>query len=599
MDQTVYRFDAQFSCNDWINVWLNNRVFMSTLDWLVLFLTLLFISIYGVYKTRGKQSLETYLKGNTANWWTIGLSIMATQASAITFLSTPGQAYEDGMRFIQFYFGLPLAMIIISIAFVPIYYKLKVYTAYEYLESRFDLKTRTLTALLFIVQRGLAAGITIYAPAIILSTLLGWNLTWTNIFIGVLVILYTVSGGTVAVSITQKQQMAVMMGGMVLAGIMVIQLLPISMPEALSVAGKMDKLNVVNFDFNWEDRYSIWSGMTAAVFLFLSYFGTDQSQVQRYLSGQTLAQSRMGLLMNGFLKIPMQFLILFIGVLVFVFYQFITPPIHFNQVQTESLRKSSHASELARLEGAFQANFDSSKVVYSQLLSAMEQEKEEATVAGLTGTLKSLKAGQQEIRSEVKSLLLTHDPEAETRDTDYVFMRFVMDYLPTGVVGLLFAAIFAAAMSSSSSELNALGTTTTVDLYKRSIRKEASDSHYVRSSKLFTAFWGFGAILFATYASLFENLIQAVNLLGSLFYGTILGIFIVGFFVKWIKGRAVFLAAILSEALILVVHFFNGQGLFGLEWNIGFLWYNAIGCIAVVLFGLILQLFVGSSSIKK
>ena len=598
MDQTVYRFDAQFSGNDWFNVWLNNRIFMSTLDWLVLFLTLLFISIYGVYKTRGKQSLETYLKGNTANWWTIGLSIMATQASAITFLSTPGQAYEDGMRFIQFYFGLPLAMIIISIAFVPIYYKLKVYTAYEYLESRFDLKTRTLTALLFIVQRGLAAGITIYAPAIILSTLLGWNLTWTNIFIGVLVILYTVSGGTEAVSITQKQQMAVMMGGMVLAGIMVIQLLPISMPEALRVAGKMDKLNVVNFDFNWEDRYSIWSGMTAAVFLFLSYFGTDQSQVQRYLSGQTLTQSRMGLLMNGFLKIPMQFLILFIGVLVFVFYQFITPPIHFNQVQTESLRKSSHAPELARLEGAFQANFDSSKVVYSQLLTAMEQE-EEATVAGLTGTLKSLKEGQQEIRTEVKSLLLTHDPEAETRDTDYVFMRFVMDYLPPGVVGLLFAVIFTAAMSSSSSELNALGSTTTVDLYKRSIRKEASDSHYVRSSKLFTAFWGFGAILFATYASLFENLIQAVNLLGSLFYGTILGIFIVGFFVKWIKGKAVFIAAIGSQALILVVHFFNGKGLMGLEWNIGFLWYNAIGCLAVVLFGLILQLFVGSNSSKK
>ena len=598
MDQIVHRFDAQPGYNDWIDVWINNRIFMSTLDWLVLFLTLLFISIYGVYKTRGKQSLETYLKGNTANWWTIGLSIMATQASAITFLSTPGQAYEDGMRFIQFYFGLPLAMIIISIAFVPIYYKLKVYTAYEYLESRFDLKTRTLTALLFIVQRGLAAGITIYAPAIILSTLLGWNLTWTNIFIGVLVILYTVSGGTEAVSITQKQQMAVMMGGMVLAGIMVIQLLPISMPEALRVAGKMDKLNVVNFDFNWEDRYSIWSGMTAAVFLFLSYFGTDQSQVQRYLSGQTLTQSRMGLLMNGFLKIPMQFLILFIGVLVFVFYQFITPPIHFNQVQTESLRKSSHAPELARLEGAFQANFDSSKVVYSQLLNAMEQE-EEATVAGLTGTLKSLKEGQQEIRTEVKSLLLTHDPEAETRDTDYVFMRFVMDYLPPGVVGLLFAVIFTAAMSSSSSELNALGSTTTVDLYKRSIRKEASDSHYVRSSKLFTAFWGFGAILFATYASLFENLIQAVNLLGSLFYGTILGIFIVGFFVKWIKGKAVFSAAIGSQALILVVHFFNGKGLMGLEWNIGFLWYNAIGCLAVVLLGLIFQLFVGSSGSKK
>jgi SSS family solute:Na+ symporter len=571
---------------------------MSTLDWAVLFLTLVSIAVYGMYKTRGKQSLETYLKGNKDNWWTIGLSIMATQASAITFLSTPGQAYEDGMRFIQFYFGLPLAMIIISVAFVPIYYKLKVYTAYEYLENRFDLKTRTLTALLFIVQRGLAAGITIYAPSIILSTLLGWNLTLTNIFIGVLVIAYTVSGGTEAVSITQKQQMAVMMGGMVLAGIMVIQLLPISMKEALQVAGKMDKLNVVNFEFDLADRYSFWSGMTAAVFLFLSYFGTDQSQVQRYLSGQTLTQSRMGLLMNGFLKIPMQFLILFIGVLVFVFYQFIPPPVHFNQVQTEVLRQSEYGADFSRLEQSYQANFDSSKQVYTELLSSMDQGKEVSTEQ-LTSTLKGLKAEQQEIREEVKTLLLTHDPETETRDTDYVFMRFVMDYLPTGVVGLLFAAIFAAAMSSSSSELNALGSTTTVDLYKRSIRKEASDSHYVRSSKLFTAFWGFGAILFATYASLFENLIQAVNLLGSLFYGTILGIFVVGFFIKWIKGKAVFIAAIGSQALILVVHFFNGKGLMGLEWNIGFLWYNAIGCLAVVLFGLILQLFIGGSSTKK
>jgi len=571
---------------------------MSTLDWAVLFFTLVSIAIYGMYKTRGKQSLETYLKGNKDNWWTIGLSIMATQASAITFLSTPGQAYEDGMRFIQFYFGLPLAMIIISVAFVPIYYKLKVYTAYEYLENRFDLKTRTLTALLFIVQRGLAAGITIYAPAIILSTLLGWNLTLTNIFIGVLVIAYTVSGGTEAVSITQKQQMAVMMGGMVLAGIMVIQLLPISMKEALQVAGKMDKLNVVNFEFDLADRYSFWSGMTAAVFLFLSYFGTDQSQVQRYLSGQTLTQSRMGLLMNGFLKIPMQFLILFIGVLVFVFYQFIPPPVHFNQVQTEVLRQSEYGADFSRLEQSYQANFDSSKQVYTELLSSMDQGKE-ASTEQLTSTLKGLKAEQQEIREEVKTLLLTHDPETETRDTDYVFMRFVMDYLPTGVVGLLFAAIFAAAMSSSSSELNALGSTTTVDLYKRSIRKEGSDSHYVMSSKLFTAFWGLGAILFATYASLFENLIQAVNLLGSLFYGTILGIFVVGFFIKWIKGKAVFIAAIGSQALILVVHFFNGKGLMGFEWNIGFLWYNAIGCLAVVLFGLVLQLFVGGSPTKK
>ena len=569
---------------------------MSALDWVVLFLTLVSIAVYGVYKTRGKKSLENYLKGNKDNWWTIGLSIMATQASAITFLSTPGQAYEDGMRFIQFYFGLPLAMIIISVSFVPIYYKLKVYTAYEYLENRFDLKTRTITALLFIVQRGLAAGITIYAPSIILSTLLGWNLTLTNIFIGVLVIAYTVSGGTAAVSITQKQQMAVMMGGMVLAGIMVIQLLPISLKEALHVAGKMEKLNIVNFKFDLADRYSFWSGMTAAVFLFLSYFGTDQSQVQRYLSGQTLTQSRMGLLMNGFLKIPMQFLILFIGVLVFVFYQFITPPVHFNQVQTASLRQSVYASEFSSLENSYQANFDSSKLVYTQLLNSIEADKVEATEA-LTTTLKSLKSAQREIREEVKTLIITHDPDAETRDTDYVFMRFVMDYLPKGVVGLLFAVIFAAAMSSSSSELNALGSTTTVDLYKRSIRKDGSDAHYLRSSKLFTAFWGLGAILFATYASLFENLIQAVNLLGSLFYGTILGIFVVGFFLKWIKGQAVFIAALLSQALILVVHFFNGTGLFGIHWDIGFLWYNAIGCLSVVFFGIVLQ--TGIHALKK
>jgi SSS family transporter len=571
---------------------------MSTLDWLVLFLTLVSIVVYGIYKTRGKKSLETYLKGNSSNWWTIGLSIMATQASAITFLSTPGQAYEDGMRFIQFYFGLPLAMIIISVVFVPIYYKLKVYTAYEYLENRFDLKTRTLTALLFIVQRGLAAGITIYAPAIILSTLLGWNLTLTNIFIGVLVILYTVSGGTEAVSITQKQQMAVMMGGMILAGIMVIQLLPISMQEALQVAGKMDKLNVVNFEFDLADRYSIWSGMTAAVFLFLSYFGTDQSQVQRYLSGQTLTQSRMGLLMNGFLKIPMQFLILFIGVMVFVFYQFIQPPVNFNQVQTEALRQSAHAPELARMEAAYAENFASGKIAYQELLSAMNQGEEVAT-QDWTRTLTELKTEQEEIRKEVKELVLVNDPNAETRDTDYVFMRFVMDYLPAGVVGLLFAVIFAAAMSSSSSELNALGSTTTIDLYKRSVNKGATDAHYVGSSKVFTAFWGIGAILFATYASLFENLIQAVNLLGSLFYGTILGIFIVGFFMKWIKGQAVFVAAIFSQALILLVHFFNGTGLWGLHWDIGFLWYNAIGCLSVMLFGLVLQAGLGAFATKK
>lgn len=565
---------------------------MSTIDWIVLFGTLGTIAGYGVYKTYKQNSLDGYLRGkNSMNWWTIGLSIMATQASAITFLSTPGQAYEDGMQFLQFYFGLPIGMIIISVSFVPIYYKLKVYTAYEYLENRFDLKTRTLAALLFIIQRGLAAGITIYAPAIILSTLLGWNLTWTNILIGTLVIAYTVSGGTEAVSITQKQQMAVMMGGMILAGIIVVQMLPISFQEALHVAGKMEKLDIVNFKFDLADRYNVWSGMTAAVFLFLSYFGTDQSQVQRYLSGQTLTQSRMGLIMNGFLKIPMQFVILFIGVMVFVFYQFYQPPVVFNKVQTEKLRESEYAGEFEQLEKAYEGKFEESKASYLEMLDAIKQ-KDESAESRIKQELKSLKAEQNQIREEVKDLILTNDPVAETRDTDYVFMRFVMDNLPTGIIGLLFAVIFSAAMSSSASELNSLGSTSTVDLYKRSIKKNASDTHYLRSSKFFTAFWGVGAILFATYASLFENLIQAVNLLGSLFYGTILGIFIVGFFMKWVKGKAVFIAALSSQAWILLIHFRNGEGLFGFVWDIGFLWYNAIGCIAVMVFATITQLFV-------
>lgn len=563
---------------------------MSTLDWIVLFGTMMTIAGYGVYKTYGQKSLDSYLRGkNSMNWWTIGLSIMATQASAITFLSTPGQAYEDGMGFIQFYFGLPLAMIIISVVFIPIYYKLKVYTAYEYLENRFDLKTRTLAALLFIIQRGLAAGITIYAPAIILSTLLGWNLTLTNIFIGFIVIGYTVSGGTEAVSITQKQQMAVMMGGMLLAGVIVIKMLPISFQEALHVAGRMEKLNIVSFEFDLADRFNVWSGMTAAVFLFLSYFGTDQSQVQRYLSGQTLSQSRMGLIMNGFLKIPMQFLILFIGVMVFVFYQFFQPPVIFNKVQTEKLKQSEYAGEFEILENDYSINFEKSKSSYIELLEAIDQ-KDESRETSIRQNLKELKSEQSVLRDEVKKLIVVNDPLAETRDTDYIFMRFVMDNLPKGVIGLLFAVIFAAAMSSSASELNALGSTSTVDLYKRSINKDATDKHYMYSSKFFTAFWGIGAILFATYASLFENLIVAVNLLGSLFYGTILGIFLVGFLMKWVKGRAVFIAALASQLLILVVHWKNGVGLFGFVWDIGFLWYNAIGCLFVMALAALLQL---------
>jgi solute:Na+ symporter, SSS family len=563
---------------------------MSFWDWVILFSTLLTIVGYGVYKTYGEKDMESYIRGTgSMNWWTIGLSIMATQASAITFLSTPGQAYEDGMRFIQFYFGLPLAMIILSVTFLPIYYRLKVYTAYEFLEERFDLKTRTLAAFLFLIQRGLAAGITIYAPAIILSTLLGWNLTFTNVFIGVLVIIYTVSGGTKAVSITQKQQMAVMMGGMILAGILVIKMLPVNFSEALHVAGKMDKLNIVNFELNLSDRYNFWSGMTAALFLFMSYFGTDQSQVQRYLSGSSLTQSRMGLMMNGLLKVPMQFVILFIGVMVFVFYQFFQPPVVFNKVQTDQLENSAYREDFILLQEEFSQVFQEKNLHIQSLLQAVES-NDDSGVAEAKDKIKEQMVYQEKVRSEVKDLIVKNNPTAETRDTDYVFMRFVMDYLPTGVVGLLFAVIFSAAMSSTASELNALGATSTMDIYKRSIVTKGNQYHYLVSSKVFTAIWGVFAILFATYATLFENLIQAVNLLGSLFYGTILGIFIVGFYMKWVRGNAVFIAAFIAEAIVLLIHYNNESTFLGFDISIGFLWYNVIGCIAVMLFAALLQL---------
>ena len=507
---------------------------MSIPDWIILIGTLLFIVLYGVWKTKGSKNLDSYLKGdNEAKWWGIGISIMATQASAITFLSTPGQAYTDGMRFIQFYFGLPVAMIILSVTFIPMYYKLKVYTAYEFLENRFDLKTRLLAAFLFLIQRGLAAGITIYAPAIILSTLLGWNLTLTNIFIGILVIIYTVSGGTKAVTQTQKQQMAVMMGGMILAGIMVISMLPkeIGFIDALHVAGKMGKLNVVNFDFELNDRYNFWSGITASLFLFMSYFGTDQSQVQRYLSGKSLTESRLGLMMNGLLKVPMQFIILFIGVMVFVFYQFNQPPIFFNSVQQQKIEQSEYAQEFESIQNQYTSIFEEKKKHLHRMVNSLNT-KNEATFETSKTNVLSLENQSNLMREQVKTLVKKVDEKAETNDKDYIFMTFVMQNLPIGMIGLLFAVMFSAAMSSTSSELNALASTTTIDLYKRTLKKEASDTHYLKSSKLFTLLWGILAILFATYASLFENLIQAVNLLGSLFYGTILGIFLVAFYIK-------------------------------------------------------------------
>ena len=570
---------------------------MSTIDWIILIGTLLLIVIYGVWKTRGAKDLKGYLKGdNDTKWWGIGISIMATQASAITFLSTPGQAYTDGMRFIQFYFGLPIAMIILSVTFVPIYYKLKVYTAYQFLEDRFDLKTRTLAALLFLIQRGLAAGITIYAPAIILSTLLGWNLTLTNIFIGVLVIVYTVSGGTKAVTQTQKQQMAVMMGGMILAGIMVINMLPqnIGFIDALHVAGKMGKLNVVNFDFDLSDRYNFWSGITAALFLFMSYFGTDQSQVQRYLTGKSLSESRLGLIMNGLLKVPMQFVILFIGVMVFVFYQFNQPPVFFNKVAKAEVEQSEYASDLAQLETEHTELFNAKKDVLTTL-ALQAQNDDEAAMRISQAEALELEAKSKVVREKVKSLVTQVNPKAETNDKDYIFMGFVMDNLPIGMIGLLFAVMFSAAMSSTASELNALASTTTIDLYQRSINKKGSDTHYVKSSRWFTLGWGLLAITFATYASLFENLIQAVNLLGSLFYGTILGIFIVAFYFKWIKGNAVFIAALLAESVVIYIHYLNANGEASGILEMGYLWYNIVGCLLVVVFGFLLQVLLPKS----
>lgn len=562
---------------------------MSTLDWIVLFGTLLFIVFYGVYKTRHSNDIHGYLRGgNSLKWWVIGLSVMATQASAITFLSTPGQAYDDGMRFVQLYLGLPIAMIIVSITVIPVYYRLKVFTAYEYLESRFDLKTRSLTAFFFLVQRGLAAGLTIYAPAIILSTILGWHLNNTCILIGFLVVIYTVTGGSLAVSQTQKYQMAVMMGGMVVAGVMVVILLPddISFGNAMNVAGNMNKFNVIDFTFNLNDRYNFWSGIIGGLFIQLAYFGFDQSQVARYLGGQSIAESRMGLLMNGLLKVPMQFLILFVGVMVFVYYQFSQPPVFFNEAAKEMIYESEYAQDLETLEDEYSKTFQQKQSEIREMLTAIETDDPNA-LATQKEKIAALEEEGESIRSGVKDLISKADPEAETNDTDYVFITFVMNHLPKGVIGLLLAVIFSAAMSSTASELNALASTTAVDIYKRSIKPKANDRHYLRASKFFTIFWGVVAILFAMYASLFENLIEFINILGSLFYGTILGVFLVALYIKYIRSNAVFIAAILAEAIVIFV--FRTA-------DISFLWYNVIGCGSVVGIGFLLQLIFNISS---
>lgn len=570
---------------------------MHTVDWMVMLGTLFAIVAYGVWKTRHVRSVQSYLLGDRdLPWWTIGLSIMATQASAITFLSTPGQAYFDGMRFAQFYFGLPIAMVVLSVFVLPIYYRLKVYTAYEYLENRFDRRTRTLTALLFLVQRGLAAGLTIYAPAIILSTILQWPLTVTTLFIGLLVIIYTVAGGTKAVSVTQKQQMIVILTGMFIAALLLVWQLPreVQFGDAVGIAGKLGKLNVVSFEFDLSNRYNFWSGMLGGVFLFLSYFGTDQSQVQRYLSGKSLTESRLGLLFNGILKVPMQFLVLFVGILVFVFFQFQKPPLHFNSANVEKLEASELAGEYAGLEQQYDRVFAQRRQEVNALMEAIRQE-DEAAVRASQARLSALENRVESLREETVELIEADDPLAKTNDMDYVFITFVINYLPIGLVGLLLAVIFSAAMSSTASELNALATTTVVDIYRRSFVKDQSDRHYLNASKLFTILWGVIALIFAATADLFENLIQAVNIIGSLFYGVILGVFMVAFFMKWIGARAVFPAAVLGELFVLALFLLNRLepevSLFGYTFvlKIAYLWLNLIGCVLVMLLSWLFQ----------
>ncbi|MBX2957130.1 MAG: sodium:solute symporter [Cyclobacteriaceae bacterium] len=557
---------------------------MSLLDWIVLFGSILAIVSYGVWKTRGNKTMESYLKGDgTLKWWMIGISIMATQASAITFLSTPGQAIEDGMRFLQFYFGLPIAMIIISVTFVPIYYKLNVLTAYEYLESRFDLKTRSLTAGLFLLLRGLSAGITIFAPSLVLSTILGWSITATTLLIGAMVIIYSVSGGSRAVSLTQRMQLSVVMGGMILAGILAFTLLPdhISFSDTVNLAGELGKLNLVDLEFNPNERYNIWSGLIAGTFLFLSYFGTDQSQVGRYLGGKSIAESRLGLIFNGLLKIPMQFVILFIGVLVFVFYLFNQPPVFHNQVLKNRVVETAQGNNLRALEQEYDQLYTEKRAAVDQLVQAIQTEDELAIKTSREAVL-SFGLKEKSIRDSVKATIKEAIPLAKTQDRDYIFLNFVLSNLPHGIIGLLLAVMFLAAMSSMAGELSALSSTTASDIYRRSINKNASPEHYLKASRGFTIMWALLAMVFAMLASFAENLIQFVNIVGSLFYGTILGIFLTAFYVKRVQGTAVFWAALLAEAVVLYCYFFT---------DLAFLLYNIVGCVIVVGGSLLLQVF--------
>jgi len=555
---------------------------MSLTDWIVLSVTLLGIVLYGVWKSGSNKNIDQFLMGGRSlRWYHVGLSVMATQASAITFLSAPGQAYSDGMRFVQFYLGLPLAMIVLCVTFVPIFHRLKVYTAYEFLEQRFDLKTRTLTSFLFLIQRGLSTGITIYAPSIILSTILNINTVYTTLFIGSLVIFYTVYGGTKAVSYTQLLQMSIIFLGMFFAGVLVVSMLPhgVGFSHAIKLAGKLGRMNVIDWKFDPNNRYNIWSGVIGGFFLQLSYFGTDQSQVGRYLTGSSIGQSRLGLIMNGLVKIPMQFLILLIGILVFAFYQFNRPPMFFNQYEVKQVKNSSYGAQYNQLENQYNAAFQQRKEKADQLIAALNSHNEQQ-INTAQATLKTADAQSSSIRKQAIAVMKKNNKQANDDDTNYVFLTFVTHYLPRGLIGLLIAIIFLASMGSTASALNSLASTSAVDIYKRIIHPGASEKNYLNASRLFTIFWGIVCVLMALYASKVGNLLEYVNKLGSYIYGTILGVFVVAFYLKKIGGHAVFIAAIATEILIIILGNFN---------VVAYLWLNMIGCVLVIIIAAVIN----------
>ncbi len=556
---------------------------MSQIDWIVLVLTLASIVLYGVYRSRGKQSVDDYLvAGHSLPWYHVCLSVMATQASAITFLSGPGQGFSSGMGFVQFYLGLPLAMVVLSITFVPIFHKLKVYTAYEFLENRFDLRVRTLTVILFLFSRGLATGVSIYAPSIILATILDLDVFYTNLFMGLAVLVYAVSGGTKAISHTHVQQMLIVTVSMVVAGVMIVRLLPpnVGLIDALKVAGKAGRMNTIDFKFDPDSRYNLWSGLIGGFFLQLSYFGTDQSQVGRYLTGNSIGESRLGLIMNGLLKIPMQFLIVMLGVLLFVFYSYNPAPLFFNKAEITKLSKSQYAPQLATIESQYAQLSAKKRQTTLNLQTALDVE-DEAKISVYQSEIKDHDKATKALKSELTKLVKKNNPSADIEDRDYVFLSFILAKMPVGLIGLLMAVIFSASMGSIAAAYTSLASTSVIDVYKRNFEPNLSDDKALRASRWATVLWGVICVFFAQFASQFGNLLEGVNIIGSLFYGVILGIFCVAFYFKSINAKATFIAAILTEIVVVVCWKYE---------LMAFLWLNVVGCLLVILLGWLLML---------